>query len=196
MRIRADLHSHAIGDGQFGYLPVEDLVKRHVDAALEAGLDCLAVTDHDELRTGLMAVEYVERQQLPILVLAGMEVSTADGHLVVIGIDSPIEQGRGFDATLAEARQRNALCLLPHPFFEALRRRGDVDGIETMNARYGSFEIPIDTVPVLANSDAHSPDDLKSSPCHNIVDVPELTFRGIVEALCKRRVSVKNDKLR
>lgn len=191
MHIRADLHTHAIGDGTFDYLPVEDLVKQHVHAAVEAGLDCLAVTDHDDLRPGRMAVEYVERTGLPILVLAGMEVSTSDGHLVVIGIESPIPPWRDLDQTLAEARDQNALCILPHPFFERLRQRRDVDAIEELNVRYGTFEIPDDGVPTLANSDAHSPEDLKNSPCHNLLHVPDLSFGSVADAVRMHRVAVK-----
>jgi predicted metal-dependent phosphoesterase TrpH len=191
MRIRADLHTHAIGDGQFDYLPVEELVKRHVEAALEAGLDCLAVTDHDDLRPGFIAREYAAKESLPILILQGMEVSTDDGHLVVIGIESPIAPARDLDTTLGEAREQNALIILPHPFFETLRDRTDVDAIEEFNARYGTFQINTAEMQTLANSDAHSPADLHEQRALNELDVEELTLDGVKRAIRYRKVEVR-----
>ena len=191
MKIRADLHTHAIGDGQFDGLPVETLVSRHVDAAVRTGLDCIAVTDHDDLRPGRMAVDYARTNGLPILVLAGMEVSTDDGHLVVIGIDEPLRPWRSIDDTLAEARERGALSILPHPFFESLRQRQDIDGIEAFNARYGTFDIPAGPVSTLANSDAHSDADLLACACHNLLKVEELSFSGVAGAVRGNRVRIE-----
>jgi predicted metal-dependent phosphoesterase TrpH len=192
MRIRADLHTHAIGDGQYDYVPVEDLVRRHVYAAIEAGFDCIAITDHDDLRPGSIAAEYAARESLPILILAGMEVSTDDGHLVVIGIDSPIPPARDLDTTLKEARQQDALCILPHPFFPALRERTDVDAIEEFNARYGTFEIATPGMTTLANSDAHSAADIEQCTGYNEIEVAEHSFSGLVDAIRQQRVTTRS----
>ena len=67
MQLRADFHTHAIGEGVFGPRS-EELVARHLEAALEVGLDCIAVTDHNDLRPGLLAQDYAARHGLRLLV--------------------------------------------------------------------------------------------------------------------------------
>ncbi|MBV9581681.1 MAG: PHP domain-containing protein, partial [Chloroflexi bacterium] len=101
MQIRADFHTHSIGEEAFGPR-AESLVARHVDAAVEVGLDCLAVTDHNDLRPGLLAQEYAVRHGLPILVVPGMELTTQERvHLVAVGLDQPIDAWQPLAETIA-----------------------------------------------------------------------------------------------
>ena len=170
--LRADLHSHAIGDGRFGDTAV-GLAAAMVDAAVEIGLDVLAVTDHDDLRPGLLAAEYAARIGAPLLVVPGMEITTDDNHHVLaLGIAEPIPRWRPLTTTIELIRQAGALCILPHPFFPELRARRDIDAMERFNARYGDFEIAGNGVPAVANSDAHGSDDLRRSPHHTLIDLP------------------------
>src|SRR5579871_1460383 len=77
MQIRADFHTHSIGEGTFGPNS-EALVARHLEAACEVGLACIAVSDHNDLRPGLLAREYAARHQLPLLVIPGIELTTQE----------------------------------------------------------------------------------------------------------------------
>jgi len=189
LRVAADLHTHAIGDGRFDGR-ADDLVARHLDGAIEAGLQIIGVTDHDDLRPGLLAQEYARAQQLPLLVVAGMEVTTNDGHLVALGLQTPLPRWNSMIETIAAAREQGALCLLPHPFFPALRERDDVDAMERINFRYGDFDVFRDDIAVVASSDAHSPADLIANPQHTILAVRELTWLGLVESIHERRADI------
>lgn len=187
--VDADLHTHAIGDGRFGDA-ARDYVARHLEAAVEVGLRCVGVTDHDDLRPGLLAVEYAAAHDLPLLVIPGMEVTTSEGHLVALGLDAPVAPWRSLAETIADIRGRGALCILPHPFFPALRARTDVDAIERLNARYGDWEVARDDVAVIASSDAHTAADLRASPCRTRLWVTERSLAGVAGALRARRVEI------
>jgi predicted metal-dependent phosphoesterase TrpH len=190
LTVAADLHTHAIGDGRFG-AGTPDRIARHLEGALEAGLRVVAVTDHDDLRPGTLAVEHAEHHGLPLLVLAGMEVTTSDGHLVVLGLTEPVAPWRSMTETIAAARAQGALCLLPHPFFPRLRERDDVDAIERLNFRYGDFDVAREDIAVIASSDAHSPDDLRENPHQTLLRVDHLSLEGVAGALRARRVSIE-----
>jgi predicted metal-dependent phosphoesterase TrpH len=190
MLILADLHTHAIGDGTFGP-SAHDLVAAHLEAALEAGLDCIAVTDHDDLRPGLIAVEYAARQNLPLLVIPGMEITTDQGHLVALGIEEPIAAHQELGVTIATIRERGGVSILPHPFYIELRERTDVDAMERFNARYGDWQVPDnDHFAVVANSDAHSPSDLLANPFRIRIEAEAHTWESVANAIRERQVSI------
>jgi predicted metal-dependent phosphoesterase TrpH len=77
-------------------------------------------------------------------VIPGTEVSTAQGHLLVIGTTTTLPAGRDLLETVALARSRGALLILPHPYH--LWRHGAarrvkasieaVDAIEVFNSRF------------------------------------------------------------
>jgi predicted metal-dependent phosphoesterase TrpH len=191
IRLRADLHTHAIGDGRFG-ANAADLVARHLEGALEAGLDIIGVTDHDDLRPGLLALEEVERRNLPLLVLAGMEVTTDDGHLVVLGLQEPLKRWRSMNETIALARERDeeTLLIVPHPFFASLREQTGIDAIERLNHRYGDFDVTREDIAVIASSDAHTAADLAANPKRTLIEVAEISWPGVIDALRARRATI------
>jgi predicted metal-dependent phosphoesterase TrpH len=190
LKVVVDLHTHAIGDGRFD-AGTPDRVARHLDGALEAGLRVIGVTDHDDLRPGLLAQERAQQRALPLLVLAGMEVTTSDGHLVALGLTEPLAPWRSMSETIADARAQGALCILPHPFFPRLRERDDVDAIERLNYRYGDFDVARDDVAVIASSDAHSPDDLRDNPHWTLVAVEDVSWDEVAGAIRARRVTIE-----
>mgnify|MGYP001767378825 CR=1 FL=1 len=133
--LSADLHVHTTcsGDG-------ESRVDEVLDAAVRAGLDVIAITDHDTEEGCRIAGQI----QSPVLVIPGIEVSTRQGHLLVLGASGPVPRGRDVLETIAIARSLGGVTILPHPFHryrhgvglkmkEALHA---VDAIEVFNSRY------------------------------------------------------------
>ncbi len=83
--MKYDLHSHTTcSDGKL--TPAELL-----DRAVDKGVDVLAITDHDTLGAIAPAREYIQTQQLPIQLVAGVEISTRwqnfEIHIVGLNID-------------------------------------------------------------------------------------------------------------
>ena len=157
---------------------------------MEVGLKCIGVTDHDDLRPGLLAVDYAAKNNLPILVIPGMEITTGEGHLVGLGLQDPLLAWKAMSETVEEIRKQGAISILPHPFFPQLRERKDVDAIERFNSRYGDFDIQENGVAIIASSDAHSPADIHASPYQMLVDVDHLTWDGVSGAFRGRKLEI------
>lgn len=131
VRIDTHLHTTASYDGETA--PAE-LVR----AARRVGLDGIVVTDHDTVRGAERVVDLASDADLVVIV--GCEVSTADGHLLAIGVDAAPEPGRPLTVTAREVRSDGGLAVVPHPFQRS--RHGvrasdivDVDGVEVYNAQ-------------------------------------------------------------
>ena len=75
---RADLHVHT--DASDGMASAEEMLIR----AARAGLDIVAVTDHDDLRGGLRAQEAAARSGSAVRVIPGVELTTRGGHLLAL----------------------------------------------------------------------------------------------------------------
>lgn len=76
-----DLHSHTWPRSHDSVLNPEDLVVR----AKQAGLDGICFTEHDTVWEQAAIDEL--RAKHDFLVLAGIEISTDDGHILVFGVD-------------------------------------------------------------------------------------------------------------
>src|SRR5215469_7263958 len=80
----ADLHVHSFGssaDVKDPALTVEAII----DAAAAAGLGLVSITDHNNDKSVLSSVAYGVKYADKLLVLPGVEISTANGHLLVYG---------------------------------------------------------------------------------------------------------------
>lgn len=158
-----DPHVHSEGSYD-GREPVELLLEH----AADIGLDCIVVTDHDDIDDSLRAARLAPSYGL--VGVPGVEVSTADGHLLAIGVTECPPPGRPLPDTVAAVRAQGGVVVVPHPFQRTRhgvpRRRLagiDVDGIETYNAwlftgyrnrRAAAFARRYDHAD-LAGSDAH-----------------------------------------
>lgn len=76
-----DLHSHTWPRSHDSVLNPDDLIVR----ARQAGLDAIVFTEHDTMWE-YKAIEEL-RARHNFLVLAGVEISTDDGHILTFGID-------------------------------------------------------------------------------------------------------------
>ncbi len=145
-------------------------VKEVLEAAIRAGLDAIAITDHDTVSGSLEALEIVRDEHMRIKVITGIEVSTSDGHLLVYGVKKDIDPGMSMIETVRTARKLGGLSAIAHPF--QFYRHGCVkfwfakyvDAVEVLNAKY-VFGIcnRISRIiarhygkPGIAGSDAHS----------------------------------------
>jgi predicted metal-dependent phosphoesterase TrpH len=162
-RVAIDPHVHSVGSYDCS-TPVEQVL----EAAAVAGLDAVAVTDHDTVEASLRASELAPDHGL--LAVPGVEVSTGDGHLLALGVNEALEPGRPLAETAAEVRDRGGVAIVPHPFQRS--RHGaaagaiaNVDAVETYNAhtlvglrnRQAARFADRRGYPVTGGSDAHNP---------------------------------------
>lgn len=132
--VQVDLHVHSEASYD-GREPVE-LILEH---AADIGLDAVVVTDHDEIHASLEAADLAPEYGL--VGIPGVELSTADGHLLGVGVEEMPEPGRPMDETAEAVRELGGAAVVPHPFQRTrhgVRKRRlqgvDPDAIETFNA--------------------------------------------------------------
>ncbi len=161
--LTCDLHVHT-SYSKDGESSVEEILKR----AEELGLDAIAITDHDSVDGAKRALTIPS----PVLVIPGIEVSTRQGHLLVLGVTEVIPAGLDVIETVHIARRMGALLILPHPYHiwrhgVARRKKSGmtvVDAVETFNSRYivGSANSKAARIairlgkPCVGGSDAHN----------------------------------------
>jgi predicted metal-dependent phosphoesterase TrpH len=105
-----DLHSHTWPRSHDSVLNPDDLVVR----AKRAGLDAIVFTEHDTLWDDAAVRETAERHEFPVL--AGVEISTDDGHMLVFGIDKYVF-GMHRSETLAKyVEQCGGVMVAAHPY--------------------------------------------------------------------------------
>jgi predicted metal-dependent phosphoesterase TrpH len=163
--LSVELHCHSALSYD-GRDPVELLLEQ----AAAVGLDAIAVTDHDEIDASLEAAD--KASEYGLLGIPGMEVTSAAGHVLALGVEEAVPQGLSFAETLTRIRQLGGLAVVPHPFQES--RSGvmanvdrdtlaTADAIEVYNSRLltGRANRQAErfakeySLPMTAGSDAH-----------------------------------------
>src|ERR1700704_2139927 len=122
---RADLHMHTTASD--GWPTPKELVEH---AARRAGLDVIAVTDHDTIEGALRAQEHAAKRAR-FHVIVGEEVSSRDGHIVALFIERRVRPGMSAAATVDAIHDQGGLALAVHPFWRTQRRvrTGPVHGV-------------------------------------------------------------------
>lgn len=82
----------------------------------QTSLDVIAITDHDEVSSALEAREWAARQRYHVQVIAGVEVSTADGHLLALFVEERPPALWSAARTAEWVLARGGVCIAPHPF--------------------------------------------------------------------------------
>lgn len=108
---RADLHLHTrASDGLMSARALVEYVERATD------LDVIAITDHDETAAALEARAWAAEQAFRVRVIPGVEVTTREGHLLALFVETRPPALRSLQATAEWVIARGGLCLAPHPF--------------------------------------------------------------------------------
>ena len=169
--IRADLHNHTHFSPDSIMSP-QDLLRR----ATEAGLDCVAVTDHNTIRGGLSVRELAS----DVTVIVGEEIRSSDGEILGLFLSRDIPAGLPAGETIARIKDQGGVVGVPHPFdpfrgtldeAEMSRLVSEIDFVEALNSRVilgvhnkRALEFARQhDLPVSAASDAHSPRELGRS---------------------------------
>lgn len=147
---QADLHTHTYYSGfskLFFFYHPESVTppETMVDAAVKKGLDVLCITDHNEIEGAWRAQRYVVREKgflKEIEVVAGEEVTTADGEVLALFLQERIPRGLSAAETIDVIHEQGGLAVAPHPFSYRCPCLGEriralkLDGLEVLNAAH------------------------------------------------------------
>jgi predicted metal-dependent phosphoesterase TrpH len=131
--MRFDLHVHS------NYSDGHDDVKTILKAARKRGLDGIAITDHDSLGGSRAARRIIKDLRLKMILIPGAEVTTADGHLLVLGVEGIPKRGLTPEETTEKAHDLGGITIVPHPyhpFRHAIGRIPDCDAVEVYNSKH------------------------------------------------------------
>jgi hypothetical protein len=109
----ADLHIHT-NYSYDGTASVAAVLRR----AKQIGLDVIAITDHDEIKGSLLAVELAPHYGLEVI--PGIEITTAEGDLLALFITEKVEAGLSLTETVLRVKKLGGVCIVPHPMASAM----------------------------------------------------------------------------
>lgn len=197
--LSVELHAHSAlsYDGR-------DPVERLLEQAAAVGLDGLAVTDHDEIDASLEAADLASEYGL--VGIPGMEVTSAAGHVLALGITELVPAGLSFEETIENIHAQGGIAVVPHPFQKS--RSGVLakiseeeliaaDAIEVFNSRLltGRANRRAErfalrhNLPVTAGSDAHISEMIGRGVTH--VDTDKRSVEAILGAIRDGHTSVE-----
>lgn len=196
MAYKIDLHCHSWFSGD-GVSSPEALIA----AAKKKGLHGFALTDHNTSDgCGYLAEKGLARADgQPVdgfLVIPGVEVTTAEGHLLCLGVTLPYLKGAAAAEVCEMVHSLGGLAIPPHPYdlFRAGIRQSvldelQVDALEVFNAattlkRYNRMAFEYATtrgLPMTAGSDAHH--EAAIGTAYTILHAKDLSVRGILDQI-------------
>ncbi len=158
--MKADLHVHTCYSND-GKTTMEELI----EYAERFGIGCIAVTDHNSFEA-----YWQLKDNGRVIIIPAEEVSSAEGHIIALGIDRLIPRDRSIQETIDLIHEAGGYAFAAHPYrwWSGLGEKNTLeypfDGVEARNgrstpsgnrrsqrlaARIGK--------PISAGSDAHTP---------------------------------------
>ena len=131
--MRCDFHVHTRYSFDSNALP-----KDVVEKAIKEKIDCIAITDHGEIKGALEAIEYAKGKS--ILIITGIEVKSKEGDILGLNIKEKIPNGLSAKETIKKIKEQGGFVVIPHPFGLFSNFKGDlkeilkeIDAIEILN---------------------------------------------------------------
>ncbi len=195
MKLKLDLHVHTTKSPDaftsIDKLPL--LIKR-------SGLDGVAVTDHN-----ILSNHFVEDG----VIIPGMEISSAQGHVIGLGLSDSVPRGLPADDTIKEIHRLGGLAIIPHPYDllrssvrpETLTIRPDA--IEVVNSSSFLHSLTWKKarefakragIPNVAGSDSHIPQTVGRA--FTVVETDSWDIGSILDAIRKGSVDPSGRPIR
>lgn len=164
--IRIDLHVHTTYSFDASIHPKTIVEQLYAHPFIKA----VAITDHNVVE-GYYKVRELASAYQDILIIPGVEVTTVNGDLVILGVAELPPKPWTVENVIDFAREREALTIAAHPYraygLGDLTKNYDVDVIEVLNGALASHVNKLAEnlakemgLPGVAGSDAHHVDEL------------------------------------
>lgn len=153
------------------------------------GLDGIAITEHNHFDPPTFD---------NVIILPGVEISSAEGHIIALGVHEIIPRKLSADETIQKIHDQGGIAIIPHPYdpvsecvkISILKVRPDA--VETMNADALSFGISNYlarrdarkfNLPQVGSSDSHIPESI--GDCYTLIDSATRSVDDILSAIRK-----------
>ncbi len=191
MPVKADLHVHS------NYSP-DSLIspKDIVYFAKKRGLNAVAITDHNRVEGALK----IAKETSELLVIPGIEVSSAHGHIVGLNVKEVIQKRLTAEETVDRIHAAGGVAIACHPF--ALMKgsvgkyvNAKFDAVEVINASAMPFRCSVRKaqrtaeafgLPCIAGTDAHYGPQIGSA--YTVIDAElnvDAVMKAIVDGKCQ-----------
>ncbi|MDR1993298.1 MAG: CehA/McbA family metallohydrolase [Nitrososphaerota archaeon] len=191
IKITADLHVHTTYSKDSLITP-----KELVWYAKKKGLTACAVTDHNILEGA-----YKIAKETDFLIIPGVEVSSAQGHIVALNVSELIPRGFSAIETVERIHQAGGVAIACHPYvyFKGCLRENvcsAFDAIEVINARAFPFRLSVKkaqeaakrfNLSRVAGTDAHYGPQIGYG--YTEIEAKDATVEALVDAIVAGRCS-------
>ena len=117
---KADLHIHtSFSDGMGSAREMLDRVESRTD------LDVVAITDHDSIAGAMAAREVWARGNYRFDFVAGVEVTTIEGHMLALFVEEPVPNLVRIEVAIEAVRKQGGICVAAHPMNPLTRSLGE-----------------------------------------------------------------------
>jgi predicted metal-dependent phosphoesterase TrpH len=180
--LKLDLHVHTTRSSD-AHTKLDELVP----SIRRAGIDGLAITDHNTLSTDALK---------ETLIIPGIEISSRDGHIIGLGLQSPVPRGLSADETIREIRKLGGISIVVHPYElfrsainpEILTTMPDAMEVVNSGSLFHSFTWKRARVfaqdhhlPMTAGSDSHIPETIGNA--FTTIDCESKTVETVLSAI-------------
>lgn len=129
--MKFDMHVHT-KYSLWAYSEMKDIVKY----AEKAGLDGIAICDHDTLK----GVKEFKKIKTDLKLIPGIEITAKGGDILAYGVNELIPKGLSPEETIEKIHQQGAVAFAAHPFsfVKGIGKRVmsmNFDGYEVFNAK-------------------------------------------------------------
>ena len=195
----ADLHLHSVYSKD-GTASIEAILWQ----AKVRELDIIAITDHNNMRGVSEALTLMNKYDLQVI--PGVEISTADGHLLAYEINHPLPPRLPMKDTVLRIHELGGFCMIPHPMSlgaDAIRREVIRDALQDPDIAETIIGIEVINGGLLRRNQqaANLPQELNLAPVansdsHNILSVGRAAteFTGHTILDLKKALRERNTK--
>jgi predicted metal-dependent phosphoesterase TrpH len=163
--MRADLHIHSL-HSKDNHQTAQEIFK----SAKSKGIGAIAITDHNTI---IGAKEALRLAPEDLIVLPGIEITSADGHILALNVEQEIPRDLSVPETIDRIHTIGGIAVAAHPYRtwsglkESMIRNSRFDAIEAINGRntqknnYRVQNLALELeLPMIAGSDAHKPGNI------------------------------------
>ncbi len=192
---RFDLHTHTT------YSDGLSTPKEMIRQAKKVGLDGIAITEHDNLKS----LQDIGKDD-NFLCVPGMEVTALKGHVLAFGVNEPIPKQRSVEETVDSIHERGGTAVCAHPF-NIIKKFSNhqfykykFDAYESLNANAFSFVNDFlknfylaREMPQIGATDSHHYSTVGKA--YTIVEADELSLESILQSIRNGKIAPRGSTI-